>query len=203
MEETSPPDDLESGRLARFFLFKHRDRTCVKRSQIKTVLDKGNDEKNKETNAIEKSKTILETTMGLTVQGYVPSSKKTPQKYYVTRNFQYSDEQPIPFSETEKKIFGILTYVFLTIYYRHPDLPTFHEIQTQISSANLEDDIRENGFEFAALFKSWMQQEYLVEIKGESNQEPTYTFGPRFEIEIGRENLEKFINKILIPESTE
>ena len=49
-------DDSEASRLSRFFLYKHRERLPVRKAQIKGVLDKGNDEKNKEINAVERSK---------------------------------------------------------------------------------------------------------------------------------------------------
>ena len=189
-------EDSEASRLSRFFLYKQRERLPVKKAQIKAVLDKGNDEKNKELNAVERSKKILEDSMGLSIESYTTENKKSAQKFFVVRNTKYPENSPIPFTETQKRAFGILTYVFFIINFAHPLNPTLHDIIEGLEFANLNEDIGlVNDIEI--LLKQWTNQEYLTTIKGEAKEDIRYTFGPRFEIEIGRKKLEELARQII------
>ena len=126
----------------------------------------------------------------------MPDNKKVPQKFYVVRNTKYPEDSPIPFSEIQKRSFGILTYVFFIIHFAHPLNPTYKDIAEGLEFANLNEDIGLVN-DLDALIRQWTAQEYLTIIKGEDKNELRITFGPRFEIEIGREKIEELARQII------
>ncbi|EAY12190.1 hypothetical protein TVAG_003960 [Trichomonas vaginalis G3] len=198
---SSEDDDAESrnkiqaGRVARFFLFKNREKMSVKKAQVKGILDKSNDEKNRETNMIKTASQYLNDALGLDIVRYTKPNKKVPSDYYIIRKEEYPSEIQIPFSEAEKREFGLLAFIFFAISFnKHPI--TLDNIIKTIEKFEMEEAVSELG-KMPNLLKKWTKEGYLTEEKLQPEQKLEYSFGPRFELEIGKERLAVLMRSII------
>ena len=189
-------ENSEEARVCRLFLYKQRERVSVKPPNIKIALDKTNEEKNRTKEVLERSKQIFNESLGYDIEGYIPEGKKTPTRYFLTRKNEYEDSTPIPFNDNEKENFGLLCYLFFIITFSPGGAATYDLIDDRFKMANLTESINDQGG-LKDLIKKWITQEYIIENKSENSSESKYTFGPRFEVEIGKERLDNVIESLI------
>ena len=189
-EEQNQDDDMEAGRVARFFIFKNRDKSVVKRAQLRAVQDQARDTHKK--NSIGRAKQILERSLGLTIVDYVPEGKKqTSSKLFLARQQKYPKDIPIPFSSLEKKQYGILMLVFMAIHFKNGkiDLDQLWQVLENAGISQNSDIIGR----WPEQIHTWARQEYLKEKKTETETGPKIevSYGARFYVEYGEEEIIK------------
>lgn len=200
-EQPAHGEDLEAGRVARFFLYKNREKLSVKRAQLKTVTDQSVE--SKKSNVIQRASNILKDSLGLRVKEYVPEGKKsTGSKLFLIRDKNYPEEIPIPFSSIEKQKFGVLTFIFIALYFKNGKLD-LEQCWQMLETTGLTKDSDIIG-PWPDQIHIWSKQEYLKEKKVESEAGPKIeiSYGARFYTEIGEENLVKMA-KYLINDGVE
>ena len=187
-EEQTQGDDMEAGRIARFFIFKNRDKSVVKRAQLRAVQDQARDSRKK--NSIDRARQILERSLGLTIIDYVPPGKKqTSSKLFLTRQKKFPKDLPIPFSSLEKKQYGILILVFMAIHFKNGKID-LDQLWQVLENAGISQNSDIIGH-WPDQIHIWTRQEYLKEKKIETDTGPKIevSYGARFYVEYGEEEI--------------
>ncbi|EAY14297.1 hypothetical protein TVAG_026180 [Trichomonas vaginalis G3] len=200
-EEQRHGDDQETSRVARFFLYKNRERLSVKRAQLKTVMNKSVD--SKKNNVVKRASAMLQETLGLKIHEYVPEGKKgTSSKLFLIRDKNYPEEAPIPFTTLEKQKYGILTFIFIALYFKNGKMD-LDQCWQLLENAGVEKDSEIIG-NWPDQIHIWSKMEYLKEKKIESEACPKIeiSYGARFHSEFGEETIRK-MGKYLINDGVE
>ena len=200
-ENENQNDDMEAGRIARFFIFKNRDRSVVKRAQLRAVQDQAKD--SRKTKSLDRARQMLERSLGLTIVDYVPEGKKqTSSKLFLTRQQNYPKDLPLPFSSQDKKQYGILIFIFIAIHFKNGtiDLDQLWQILENAGITQNSDIIGQ----WPEQIHIWTKQEYLKEKKTETEAGPKIeiSYGARFYVEYGEDEILKMA-KYLINDGTE
>jgi len=179
-------EDMEAARIARFFLYKNREKLPVKRAQIRLLMDQV---KNKKSNTIERVNNLLQSTAGLGIETCKVDPKKT-EKFFLVRTSEFDHDVPLPFSTQEKKEYGLLFYIFLIIHLKNGRIEL-----DQLKKILEKTGVTEDGSEFGKwpeIINKWSKQEYLKQKKIElenGGSKIDISYGSRFHVEFGEEKL--------------
>lgn len=187
---------MQAGRVARFFLFKNRDKNYVKKSQLKVAIDKTNDEKNKETNMINLAKEYFNKALGLDIVSYTKPQKKVASDFFLVRTEEYPPDIPIPFSEDEKREYGLLAFTYFALSFNNNNPMSLENLSKVYQKFDMEDAFDDFG-KIQGLLKKWTKEGYLSETKTGQDQKLEYGYGPRFELEVGKERLTQLMRDII------
>lgn len=194
-------NDLEVGRIARFFLFKNRDRSVIKRAQLRAIQDQSKD--SKKSNSLKHASDALSKSLGLTIIDYMPEGKKqTSSKLFLVREEKYPNELPIPFTPHEKQQYGILTLIFFALHFKNGKMDLDQLWQT-LKTAGVTENSEIIGH-WPDQIHVWAKQEYLKEKKIEADAGPRIeiSYGARFYVEYGEETIVRMA-KYLINDGVE
>lgn len=185
-EEVAPSDDMEAARVARYFLYKHRERLSVKKAQLRTVTDNAK-QSSKKGNVITRANKILENTLGYSIVDYIPEGAKAGSKLYLVRKENYPNDIQLPFQTKEKKIYGLLFFVFLHLHFKNGKCD-LESLQQVIDAAGANSDVATFGH-WPDIVHLWARQEYIKEKKRDTDQGPKIeiSYGNRFYVEYGED----------------
>lgn len=190
-EDNDTNDDLEGGRVARFFLYKARERQGVRKTQLKPVLDTFRERSiKKKRDPIVTADKLLNEGMGLRIvtSNQERTKNKSNEKHFLVRSKPYPKDVPLPFSEIEMKEYGVLLYVFFIVSFKDKlDLDQLWQI---LSIGGFPDESREFG-RWPEIMWKWNKMDYFKLNKIEDPSLPAPKFmvelGPRFYVEFGEE----------------
>ena len=195
-------DPMERGRVARFFLFKDREKQAVRRTQMKNVLNQYREKsKSKRKDPIREADQILHESLGLEV--VYPQDKGT--KYFIRRRRPYPSQCELPFTEAQKREYGLMMFAFFIIYFKGEDGCEVEQLK-----ANLEQNsglsFTKLEFRWPDIVQKWASEDYVKITKVEDDADPTLerrmvTLGPRFEAEFGTELLMKMAKELIFDEA--
>lgn len=202
-EEGQYGDSMETGRVARYFLFRNREKQPVRRAQLKTVLDAYREKSvKKRKNPFTEANRVLVESMGLKVV----SSDEKSQKYYLVRDKRYPAECDLPFTKLQKKEYGLLTFTFFIVYFKGEDGIELEQLRTNLElHSGLDLDNLDFG-KWPDIVTKWTNMEYLKMTKEEDPNDASLhkrmvTLGPRFHVEFGLSVLQRMAKELVYPES--
>ena len=204
-EEGQYGDSMETGRVARYFLFRNREKQSVRRAQLKTVLDAYREKSvKKRKNPFTEANRVLAESMGLKVV----SPDEKAQKYYLVREKRYPDECDLPFTKLQKKEYGLLTFTFFIVYFKGEDGIELDQLRTNLElHSGLDLDNLDFG-KWPEIVNKWVTMEYLKMAKEEDPtdacvQKKIVTLGPRFHAEFGLPLIQRMAKELVYPESVQ
>lgn len=203
-EDEVSGDPMEHGRVARFFLFKDREKQAVRRAQMKNVLNQYREKaRSRRKDPIREADIMLHESLGLKV--VYPQDKGT--KYFVCRTRPYPSNCDLPFTAAQKREYGLLTFAFFIVYFKGEDGCELDQLRTNLEQ-NSGISFDRSEFKWPDIVTKWASEDYLKITKGEDDADPTVekrmvTLGPRFEAEFGTELLVKMAKELIFDKSQE
>jgi hypothetical protein len=194
------PRTMETGRVARYFLYRNREKQAVRRPQLKTVLDSFR-ERSRKQNPIQDASRVLSESLGVKI--VVPEGKKA--KHFVTRDRAYPPDFPIPFTPIQKAEYGLLTFVFFIIYFKGDDGLDLEQLRQNVeANTGVDCDALEFG-RWQDVVARWAAQDY-VKLEKRDSADPTVvrkvvTIGPRFHAEFGEKTLIRMAKELIFDEA--
>jgi hypothetical protein len=191
---------MEAGRVARYFLYRNREKQAVRRPQLKTVLDSFR-ERSRKRNPIDGASHVLKKSLGVKVV----ASDDRMNKHFVTRTRAYPPDFPIPFTPVQKAEYGLLTFVFFILYFKGDDGVDLEQLRQNVeANSGVNCDALYFG-RWPDVVARWVAQDYLKLEKRES-ADPTVvrkvvTIGPRFHAEFGEKMLVGMAKELIFSET--
>jgi hypothetical protein len=191
---------METGRVARYFLYRNREKQPVRRPQLKTVLDTFR-ERSRKQNPIDRASRVLSESLGIKI--VVPEDKT--KKHFVTRTRPYPPDFPIPFTPIQKAEYGLLTFVFFIIYFKGDDGLDLGQLRRNVEvNTGVNCDTLEFGM-WQDVVGRWAAQDY-VRLEKRDSADPTIirkvvTLGPRFHAEFGEKMLIRMAKELIFDEA--
>lgn len=201
IQDESPQNQVESSRVARYFMYRHRERQGASRAQLRPILDEFQEKsKQRRTDPIASAGTVLDSALGLSLaQGRRPGEKaKSSGRYYVVRARAYPDNAEIPFTDSQRAEYGLLVRCFFFIHYKG----------TRVTVDQLAQFVKDGAERYPELgtvpelISKWASAEYLKLARAEdaNSQAKCVEFGRRFYAEFGVRALEAMAAELVTGE---
>jgi hypothetical protein len=199
-EEDEGRQSMETGRVARYFLYRNRERQGVRKPQLKTVLDSFRERSRKRDPVREASHALTES-LGLTL--VCPDDRS--KKFFLTRTRAYPEGFLIPFTPIQKAEYGLLTFVFFIVYFKSDEgLDTDQLRQNVEAHTGVDCDSLPFG-RWTDVVARWASQDYLKLEKRDSADplvlKRAVTLGPRFAAEFGERRLRRMARELIFDEA--
>ncbi|KAH0790692.1 hypothetical protein GPJ56_005384 [Histomonas meleagridis] len=207
-DNDSKQNNMETGRVARYFIYKNREKQAVRKIQIRPILDEFREKsRRKRIDPIESTNDLLNKTMGLNlVQGLAPDEKPSQSsKFFLVRRQKYPDNVPIPFTPHQKKEYGLLVFCFFVVQYKGNQLD-LEQLGQVLQNSNVPLDSPDFG-KWPEIMHKWASQDYFklkkIDDENASNTNRSVTLGPRFYAEFGVNTLHSMANELVTGEIEE
>jgi hypothetical protein len=192
--------DMETGRVSRYFLYRHRERQAVQKAKLKTVLD-GYRERGRRRDPVRDASRLLTESLGLTIVCADDKSKK----FYVARSKPYPRDFPIPFSGPQKAEYGLLTLIFFILHFKAAEEIDADQLRQNVEARTCVDCDALPFGKWPDLIAKWASQDYIrLEKRDAIDQNvarKVITLGGRFHAEFGEELLQKMAKELISDEA--
>lgn len=209
--QTQTTNENETGRVARFFLYKNRERQSVRKPQLKPVLDEFREKsRKKRVDPIKSANTMLKESMGLQIVEGTPPGEKPSQsaKHFLIRTHKYPKDCPIPFTSEQKQEVGLLIFCFFIVHYKG-NLVEMEQIWQILESSGVPSESDVFG-KWPEIMNKWISQDYFRAKKKDDDNSPIpkrlISLGPRFYAEFSEETLVSMAKELvcdITPEENE
>lgn len=197
----APTNDLEAARVARYFIYKNRERQGIRKPQLKPVLDEFREKSRaKRRDPIQLSSKLLTESMGLQIaEGLAPDEKSSTPKNFLVRTQRYPKECELPFSSEQMQEYGLMLFCFFIVYYKG-NQADFDQVWQILESAHVPADSPVFG-KWPDFMNKWISQDYFKAKKKDDDVSPipkkVLSLGPRFYAEFSLDVLNAMAEELV------